>query len=115
MVEFINCTGWKISGAATPMAILITDRVGERNLGMVTSFCHHDQAKMETYVALPTLHQCDSPEPGMVVVRRYINTPYIPQGTSHFLYLDVSTLSGDTSSTQFPPDWLWSVQVTPFL
>ena len=104
--EFITCTGWKISTGTTPMAILITDGVGEGNLGMVTTFCHHDQAKMEAPDSLSALHQCDLPEPSMVVVRRYTNTPYIPQGTSHFLYLDMSTLSGCTSSAQFPLDWL---------
>ena len=46
-MEFITCTGWKISREATPMAILITDGVGEGNLGMVTTLCCHNQAKME--------------------------------------------------------------------
>ena len=111
---FIIHTGWKISGEATPMVILITDGVQEVNLGMVTTFCHHDQAKMEASDALSALCQHDSPEPSVVVVRRYTNTPYIPWGTSHFVHLDVSTLSGDASSAQFPLDWLHLHRLLPF-
>ena len=51
-VEFITCTSQKISVEATPKAILITDGVGEGNLGMGTTFCHHNQAKMEASDAL---------------------------------------------------------------
>ena len=113
-VEFITHTGQKISGKATPMVILVTDGVGEGNLGTVTSFCHHNQAKMENSDAISTLHHCDLPQPSVIVVRRYTNTPYIPWGTSCFLYLDVSTLSGCTSSTQFPLDWLHLCRLLPF-
>ena len=60
------------------MAILVTDEVGEGNLGMVTAFCHHNQAKMETSNALSVLHQCDLLEPSVVVVRRYTETPLYP-------------------------------------
>ena len=60
------------------------------------------------------LHQYDLAEPSVVVVRRYTNTPYIPWGTSHFLYLDMSTLSGGASSTQFPLDWLHLHSLLPF-
>ena len=113
-VEFITHTGWKISGEATPMVILITDGLGEGNLGMVITFCHHDQAKMEASDAFSTLHQCDLPEPGVVVVRRYTDTTYIPQRTSHFLYLDMNTLSRGASSAQFPLDWLCQCRLLPF-
>ena len=71
------------------MAIVVTDGVEEGNLGMVTTFHHHNQAKMEASDALSTLCQCDLPEPSVVVVRRYTNTPHIPQGSSHLPYLDV--------------------------
>ena len=64
------------------MAIPITDGVGEENLGMVTIFCYHNQNKMEASDALSALCQHDSPQPTVVVIRRYTNTPYIPQGTS---------------------------------
>ena len=80
------------------MVILVTDRVGEEHLGMVTIFCHHDQNKMKAFDALSALCQHDSPEPSVVVVMRYTNTPYIPWGTTRLLYLDVSTLSGSPSS-----------------
>ena len=60
------------------MTILITDGVGEESLGMVTVFCCHDQNKMEASDALSALCQWDPPEPSVVVIRRYTNTPYIP-------------------------------------
>ena len=55
-VEFITHTGHKFSGEATPIAILIMDGVEEGNLGKVTTFCCHDQAKMEASDALSTPH-----------------------------------------------------------
>ena len=65
-------------------------------------FCHPHQAKIEACDALSTLHKCDSSEVSMVVRRTHSNTPYIPRGTCHSLYLDVGSLSGGASSTQFP-------------
>ena len=56
-VELITNNGQKISREAIPMAIKVTDGVGEGNLGMVTTFCHHDQAKLEASEVLSTLHQ----------------------------------------------------------
>ena len=88
------------------MAILITNGVGERDLGLVTVFCHPNQAKMEVPDALSALHQFNSSEPSVVVVRRYSNTLYIPWGMIHSLYLDVGTFSGNTTSAQFPLDRL---------
>ena len=96
-MKFITNNGPKKWGSH-PNVILVTDGVGEGNLGMVTTFCCHDQSKMEASNALSALHQCNSPEPRVVVVRRYTNTPYIPQGSSLLLYLYVSTLSRDASS-----------------
>ena len=75
------------------MVILISNGVGERDLGIVMVFCYPNQAKIEACDALSTLHQCDSSEPGVVVVRRYSNTLYIPWGTAHSFYLDMDTLS----------------------
>ena len=69
-------------------------------------FCHPNQAKIDACDALSPLCQHNSSEPNMVVVRRYSNTPYIPWGMSHLLYLDVGTLSGGASSTWFPLDRL---------
>ena len=60
------------------MVILSTDGIGEGNLGIVTTFCHHDQNKMEASDALSAICQHDSTQPSGVVVRRYTNTPYIP-------------------------------------
>ena len=54
-VEFLTLTGLKMSGETTNTLIHITDGVGERDLGMVTVFCHPNQARMETYDALSTL------------------------------------------------------------
>ena len=77
-VEFITNNGQKKSGEAIPMAILVMDGVGEGNLGMVTTFCHHDQTKVEASEALSALCQCDSVEPSVVVVRRYIQLTLPP-------------------------------------
>ena len=74
-MEFFTDTSPRTSREATPMAILIPDGIGEENLGMMTVFCHHDQNKMEASDALSVLCQHDSPEPSVVVVRRYTNTP----------------------------------------
>ena len=113
-VEFITDTSQTVSREANPTVILITSGVGEENLGMMTVFCYHDQNKMEAIYALSALCQCDSPEPSVVVVRRYTNIPYIPQGTSWLLYLNVSTLSRGTSSIQFPLDHLCLQSLLPY-
>ena len=81
---------------------------------MVTVVCHPNQAKIEACDALSTLCQCDSSVPSMVVVRRYSNTPYIPRGMSCSLYLDVDTLSGGVTSTQFPFSRWHLCQLLPF-
>ena len=60
------------------------DEVGEGNLGMVTTFSCHDQAKVETSKALSALNQCNLLEPSVVVVRRYTNSPYIYKGSFSF-------------------------------
>ena len=49
-VEFVTDTGLRVSDEATPTVILITDGVEEGYLGMVTTFCHHDQVKMELQI-----------------------------------------------------------------
>ena len=93
-VEFITNNGQKISGEAVPMAVLVVDGVREGNLGMVTTFCCHNQAKVEASEALSALHQCNCLEPSVVVVRRFTNSPYLPWGSFGFLYLYVTTLWG---------------------
>ena len=77
--------------------ILITDGVGEENLGMVTVFCCHNHNKMEASDALAALWQCNSPQPSVVVIRRHTNTPYI-------FYPNISSLSSGTS----PSSPLWT-------
>ena len=79
-MEFITNNGQKISREAIAMVIFITDGVGEGYLGMVTTFCHHHQAKVEASEMLSALHQCDSLEPSVVVVWRFTNSPYLPWG-----------------------------------
>ena len=113
-VEFITNNGWKISGEAIPMAVLVRDGVGEGNLGMMITFCHHNQAKVEASEVFFALCQHVSLEPSVVVVRRFTNSPYFPWGSFGFLYLDMTTLSGGTSSTQFPLDWLCLCRILPY-
>ena len=97
------------------MAILVTDGVGEGNLGMVATFYHHNQAKVEASQALSFLHQHDSLEPSVVVVRRYTNSPYVPQGFFSFLYLDMTTLSGGHLICPIPTGLTTPTQITPLL
>ena len=52
-MEFVTEIGLRLSGEVTPTAILITNGVGKGDLGMVTSFCSHNQIKMEASEALP--------------------------------------------------------------
>ena len=109
-----------MSRETTNTLILITDGVEERDLGLVTDFCHPNKVKMEDCDALSPLHQCDSSEPSVVAVGRYSNTPYIPQGMIHSLYLDVGSMSGCITSAQFPLDslclcWLLSISTTEVL
>ena len=73
------------------MVILIPDGVGDSDLGLVTVFCHPCDA-------LSALHQCDSSELSLVMVRRYSNTPYILRGTCHALYVDMGAFSGGITS-----------------
>ena len=94
--------------------ILITDGVGESDLGMVMVFCHPNQVKIEACDALPALHLLASSDPSMVVVRRYSNTPYIPRVMSHTLYLDMDTFSRGIASAQFPLDRLHLCWLLPF-
>ena len=93
-MEFITRKIPKISEKAASMAILVTDGVGGGNLGMVTTFCYHNQVMLVASDAISALHQCNSLEPSVVIVRRYTNTPYFSQWSSFLLYLDMHTLSG---------------------
>ena len=113
-VEYVTKTGLRLSGEASLMVILITSGVGKGDLGMVTTFCSHNQVKMEASEVLTTLHQCNSPEPNVFMVRRYINTPFIHQETSRLLYLNVSDLPRGTSPAQFPLNCLHLWKLLPY-
>ena len=113
-VEFILGSNQKISGEIIPMPVLITDGVEEGNLGMVTTFYHHDQANVESSEALSILCQWDSPKLSVVVVKIFANSPYLPQGSSSFLYLDVTTLSWGTLTAQFPFDQMCLLWLLPY-
>ena len=77
-MEYVTETSPRLSGEATSMAILITNGLGKGDLGMVMTFCSHNQVKIEALEALAIFHQCNSPEPRVFIMRRYINTPFIP-------------------------------------
>ena len=91
-VEFITNNGQKVIGEAIPVAVLVRDGVGEGNLCIVTNFCHHNQAKVEASEVFSALHQHDSQEPSVVVMRRFTNSCYPPWGSfplfmhDHFLW-----------------------------
>ena len=51
----------------TNTVVLITNGVGEGELGMVTVFCYPSQATIEAHDALLVLGQSDSLEPTVVV------------------------------------------------
>ena len=80
----------------------------------MTTFCSHNQDKVEALEVLNTLHQYDLPDPSIVMVMRYTNTPLLPQGTCRFLYLNVSDLPRGASSAQFPLDPLHLWKLLPY-
>ena len=62
----------------TPLVSLVTNGVGEGVLVMTTVFCHSHKGKVVPLVVLLTLFQWDLPESGVVVVKIFVNLPYIP-------------------------------------
>ena len=102
------------AGEIIPLVVLVTDELEEENLGMVTTFCHHDQAKVEPSEVLSTLLQQDCPRLSVVVVKIFTNSPYIPHGSFSFPYLDVTTLAVGMFAAQFPLAWLWLYRLLPF-
>ena len=81
---------------------------------MVTTFCHHDQAKVEPSEALSTLVHWDSSELNIVVVKIFTNSPYLWQGSFGFPYLDITTLSVGMPTAQFPLAWLCICKLLPY-
>ena len=69
---------------------------------------------MEASEVLNALHQHDSPDPSVFMVRRYTNTPFIPWVTSRLLYLNVSDLPRGTSFAQFPLNHLHLWKLLPY-
>ena len=90
-VKFITSNDQMISGEVTPMVILVIDGMGEGSLGMVTTFCHHEQAKVEASEVFSALHQHDFQEPSVIAVKKLTNSLYLPWGSFSFLYPDVTT------------------------
>ena len=84
----------------TPSEILVMDGIGEGKLGMITAFCRTDQVKVEPSDALLTLVQWDSPKPSVIVVKVLTTLPHLLQGSFRSPYLDVTTLSVSTLTTQ---------------
>ena len=105
-VQLITSNSQKTSGEIIPMAALVTNRVEEGNLAMVTTFCCHDQAKVGPSEALSTLLQWDSPKPSIVVDKIFTNSPYLPWGSFSLPYLDITTLSVGTLAAHLPLAWL---------
>ena len=104
-VKYVTETSLRLSGEAIPMVILSTNGVGKGDLGMVTTFCSHNQVKMEAPEVLVPLHQCKVTEPSVFMVRGYTNTPFI---------LCVTDLPRGASSTQFPLNCLHLQKLLPY-
>ena len=112
-MEFFSGGGQKISGEILPVVVLNTDGVEEGSLGMVTTFCHHDQAKVEPSEALYTLHQWDSPKLSIVVVKIFANSPYLPPGVFQLPLSGCNHSLIGALTTQFPFDHLCLQQLLP--
>ena len=114
-VEFITSNGQKLSEEAIPMAILVTGGLAEGNLGMVTTFCCHNQAKIEASNALSIFHQCNVLEPNVVVVRRYTKTPISLKGPPIFSIWTWALSLWGCFLCPIPTGPAMSLQVTPLL
>ena len=65
------------------------------------TFGRTDKAKVEPLNTLLTSVQQDSPDPGVVVVKIFTKSHYLPWGSFRYRYLDITTLSVGTLTTQF--------------
>ena len=72
------------------------------------------QAKVDPSEALYTLLQQDSPKLSVVVVKIFTNSPYLPQGSFGFPYLDMTTLTADMLGAQFSLAQLHLCRLLPF-
>ena len=113
--DYITNTGRSIMSAEiAPLAILVMDGVGEGKLGMITTICISDQAKVEPSDALSTLVQWDPLKTGVTVVKVFTNSPHLLQVSFGSPYLDVTTLSAGTLTTQFPFALLHLCRLLPY-
>ena len=77
--DFIIYTSQRaVSAEIAPLAILVMGWVGKGKLGMITTFCRSDQAKVEPLDALLNLVHWDLPERGVVVVKVFTKLPLSP-------------------------------------
>ena len=97
------------------MVILVTDGVGEGNLGIATTFCHHNQAKMgasETPLCPKSMQLVQAKCGCSEEVHQH------PLYISRVLLVPLSrhehSLSRSTSSTQFPMDCLHICRLLPY-
>ena len=80
----------------------VMDGISKGKLGMITTFYRSDQAKVEPSDTHSTLVQWDSSKPGVVGVKVFTNLPHLPKGSYGSPYLDITTLSVSTLTTQLP-------------
>ena len=98
-VNIITNSGRRaLSEEVIAMTVLVTEGVDEGSLGMVTIFCHSDQARVEPSTMLLTLLQYESPEPGIVLMKIFTYSPYFPWGSCGLPFLDLATLPEGASS-----------------
>ena len=110
-----NASQRAMSTEFTSLAILVMGGVDEGKLGMITTFCRSNQVKVQPSDTLSTLVQQDSPKPGVLVVKVFTNSPHLTLGSFGSPYLDITTLSVVTLTSQFPFALLPSTVCPPIL
>ena len=113
-MEFIFRSSQKISGEIIPMVVLGTHRVEEGILDMVTTFCcimtrqrWSHRKHSPHYASKISGTECSDGE-------NFANSPYLPWGSSSFLYLDITNYSLGALATQFPLEWLCLQPLLPY-
>ena len=102
-VEFITSSSRKtMSDEIISMVILVTDGVGEGAWEWQPSFAVLTRQKWSLQSPFWTLFQWNPPYLGIVVVKIFTNSLYVPWQSFGFHYLDVTTLSVGASTAQFP-------------
>ena len=109
--NFLTKVGKRATSIETAhLAILVTDRVMEGKLGLITAFCRTYQS-LDT---LSTLVQRESPMLGVVVVKVFTNSHHLLWASFGFPYLDITTLSVDTFTRQSPLAQMHSCRLLPY-